>query len=238
MDHSIEHLKGQEAARAENDIRAVILDYGHVLAPAPTPAQYRALQDLSGLEQASFKKLYWLNREEYDRHALDGPAYWRQIAARAGLEYSASQIEQLILHDIALWTEVDPEMLAWVTALKAGGIRTAVLSNMPRDLSSHLRRSAAWLQSFDHCVFSGELELLKPQPAIYQACLEGLGVRPGEALFIDDRLPNVEGARAVGMRGLLFESLPQLANDVRLLGLPAVKGGQPDEEPRNANRQA
>jgi FMN phosphatase YigB (HAD superfamily) len=45
-------------------------------------------------------------------------------------------------------------------------------------------------------------------------------VLPGEALFIDDIAANVEGARALGIEAIRFESIAQLAMDVQPFGLP------------------
>ena len=45
-----------------------------------------------------------------------------------------------------------------------------------------------------------------------------LGVKPSEALFIDDREENLNPARAAGIRGLRFQSVPRLREDLRRLG--------------------
>jgi HAD superfamily hydrolase (TIGR01509 family) len=59
---------------------------------------------------------------------------------------------------------------------------------------------------------SGEEKLLKPDPAIYYRALDRFGLKPSEALFVDDRAINVEGARAVGMYAHLFTG----ADDLRV----------------------
>ena len=53
-------------------------------------------------------------------------------------------------------------------------------------------------------VVSGEEKLLKPDPALYYRALDRFGLRPGEALLVDDREINVAGALAIGMHGHLF----------------------------------
>jgi len=206
----------------EDRIAAVVFDYGNVLSLTPEPADYHELQRLAQLEEKAFLLLYWRYRLDYDRNVLDAPGYWRRIAQENGREFSAAQIQHLIATDIALWTRTNASMLAWVSVLRVGGVKTAVLSNMPVNFSAYLRTSADWMQHFDHHVFSGELGLLKPDPAIYRACLEGLQVKPEETLFIDDRPVNVEGAQAMGMHGVVFETLPQLSSEVQRFGLPAL----------------
>ena len=46
--------------------------------------------------------------------------------------------------------------------------------------------------------------MIKPEAEIYHDAIAGLGVEPDEALFLDDRPENVEGARAVGIHAEIF----------------------------------
>jgi putative hydrolase of the HAD superfamily len=46
--------------------------------------------------------------------------------------------------------------------------------------------------------------MLKPHPEIYQHVLDDLGISAAEAVFIDNREPNVRGAEALGITGHLF----------------------------------
>jgi len=110
-------------------------------------------------------------------------------------------------------------LIEWVQVLRKQGRETAILSNMPREISAHLRRTAAWLRLFDHLVFSGEHGHVKPEADLYRVCLKGLKAQPGEVLFFDDREDNVEGAREAGMHAVKFESIPQLMRDVEPYGL-------------------
>jgi putative hydrolase of the HAD superfamily len=201
-------------------IHAVILDYGNVLCPMPQPSDYEELRRLTGLEEQAFHDAFWRYRLDYDRGTLDGTAYWRRIAQAGGNHFPDAQIQELIAADIALWNRPDPVLLDWGRHLHNVGVKTAVLSNMPRDLALYLRQNAAWLRAFDHAVFSAELGLLKPQAGIYVACLHGLKVPAEKALFIDDNLANVEGARALGMHAVRFESVSKLEVEVRRFDLP------------------
>jgi putative hydrolase of the HAD superfamily len=201
-------------------INAVVFDYGNVLNEPPEAVQYQPLARLADINEVEFLDLYWRNRLEYDRGIhLDGPAYWRRLARAAGKRLSAEQISQLIDLDAKLWVETRPILIEWVRILRKQGLETAILSNMPREIAAHLRRSAAWLGLFHQLVFSGEHGLVKPEAALYRVCLKGLTAQAGEVLFVDDREDNVEGAREAGMRAVKFESIPQLMRDVEPYGL-------------------
>jgi FMN phosphatase YigB (HAD superfamily) len=114
----------------------------------------------------------------------------------------------------------NPVMMEWVRALKRGGLKIAVLSNMPIEISTYMRQHAPWFRDFDYVCFSAEVQLAKPEAAIFEACLKVVRSRPEECLFIDDRAENVEAARALGMQAVQFVSVQQLAVEVQPFGLP------------------
>jgi epoxide hydrolase-like predicted phosphatase len=73
---------------------------------------------------------------------------------------------------------------------------------------------------FDVSVFSAEEGVKKPDAEIYCRALARLKVAPAEAIFVDDRLKNVEGARQVGMHALHFTDSVGVRQEIaRLLGL-------------------
>ena len=74
---------------------------------------------------------------------------------------------------------------------------------------------------FRDIVVSGDEKLVKPDAAIYRLALERFGIEAGDAVFIDDSLPNVVGARAVGMTALHFFDEPTLRGQLCDLGLLA-----------------
>lgn len=196
------------------NIRAVIFDYGNVLCPMPPPPAFENLARIAGIPPDSFIKSLWRYRLDYDRGTLNGTAYWQQVAQENGKQFSDLQVNNLMEADFALWIHPSPVMVGWARKLRWGGLKTSILSNMPRDFSSYLRSTAEWLHDFEVKIFSGELGMVKPDAGIYQACIEGLAVHPEEALFIDDVAVNVEAAHELGINAVKFESIAQLAQDV------------------------
>jgi putative hydrolase of the HAD superfamily len=199
----------------------MIFDFGYVLSLPPQPSDYQRLAALAGIDGMAFDEIYWGNRTDYDRGTIDGPTYWRRLAKAAGTELTPAQIDSLIVNDIAIWMRANPVMMEWVRALKRGGLKIAVLSNMPIEICTYMRQYAPWFRDFDYVCFSAEVQLAKPEAAIFHACLEVVHSRPEECLFIDDRAENVEAARALGMHALRFVSVHELAADVQPFNLPA-----------------
>jgi putative hydrolase of the HAD superfamily len=106
-------------------------------------------------------------------------------------------------------------MVAWLSALRAAGVPTAILSNMGPDTWALVG------PRFDGIplTLSFEVGAVKPEPEIYLRCLESLGVEPAEALFVDDRRVNVEAARALGIDAVVFEGEDALAAELEARGL-------------------
>jgi putative hydrolase of the HAD superfamily len=194
-------------------IRAVIFDYGEVLCH-PDPSAHRNLLALTGLDHDTFERHYWRDRRSYDLGVFEGPGFWAQFARDAGLAFTPDQVQALIANDIRLWSALDEPMLAWASALRQTGIATAILSNMIPDLLRHMRQEFAWLGDFANSTFSCDLGLAKPDPAIYTFACEQLGVRPEEALFIDDRPENIAAAERLGLHAILFTTMDQLRHDL------------------------
>ena len=80
-------------------------------------------------------------------------------------------------------------------------------------------REAVFFDQFRDIVVSGEESLLKPGREIYDRALARFGLAPGEALFVDDRQANVDGARAAGMHAHLFTDAVDLAGRLKDEGL-------------------
>ena len=195
-------------------MRAVIFDYGEVLC-SPDPAAHRRLLALTGLNNDAFERLYWRDRRDYDLGVLDGPGYWAKFAGDAGLSFTPAQIEALIENDVLTWTgHLNEPMLAWAAALQDAGLLTAILSNMGPDVLRTMRQEFAWLAHFDQLIWSCELGIAKPDPAIYSLTCEKLGVPLSEALFIDDKQENVGAAEHLGLHALQFLGIPQLRRDL------------------------
>ena len=195
-------------------LRAVIFDYGMVLSGPPDPEAHAELMRITGLLAEQLDPLYWADRHAFDEGKLTGEAYWRDILHQAGLTLPPSAVEELIHWDARMWMTLNPAMLAWAAALKARGFLTAILSNIGDTTQQAMERELKWLTRFDVLVWSYQLRMAKPDPAIYRYALDKLGTQPAETLFIDDREVNIEAATALGMKALLFTTVDQLRADL------------------------
>jgi putative hydrolase of the HAD superfamily len=202
-------------------IRAVVFDYGMVLTGPPDPKAHATLLRITGLPLERFEEFYWADRHAYDEGKLTGLEFWQKIDRDAGLHLDNSSIEELNLWDARMWTTKCDAMLAWQLALKERGILTAILSNMGDNVLANMKREFDWLSRFDVLVWSYQLRMAKPDPAIYRHVLKELRNQPQETLFIDDRSVNTDAANALGMKSIVFTDVAHLRADLIANGLDA-----------------
>jgi 2-haloacid dehalogenase len=108
--------------------------------------------------------------------------------------------------------------VAILKALKDKGVPIYAITNWNQDKFREALERFQFLKNFDGIVVSGDEGLLKPDREIFELFFDRYDVRPESAVFVDDSLHNVEGARAVGMQALHFSSPETLARDLRGLG--------------------
>ena len=117
-------------------------------------------------------------------------------------------------------TDPIPGVHELVRELDDKGVPLFAITNFAADFWKPFHeREKSFFRHFRDIVVSGEEKLLKPDPAIYYRALDRFHLKPAEALFIDDRAINVEGARAVGMKAHLFLSAEELRTCLEAEGL-------------------
>ncbi len=187
-------------------IRAVIFDFGEVLSYPPPTGTIAAIAELLHVTVEKFREFYYAERQDYDRGIMTAEQYWQAVARDAGAQLTAEQIEWLRRTDVEMWSNVNPQMLSWAAALRSQGMQTAVLSNMHGDMVKSVRAEVAWIGDFKCCVLSAEIGFAKPDPEIFQHCLDCLKLPASEALFIDDKPRNARAAEQLGMAAICADS--------------------------------
>ncbi|MDZ4833944.1 MAG: HAD family phosphatase [Candidatus Melainabacteria bacterium] len=204
------------------EIKAVLFDYGNVLCMPQAASDMQLMAECLGVSFERVETLYWQLRDEYDIGELDGQAYWSQIAAKLDIKPTADQLLKLIELDNLSWTRPNPDMAKWAAKLTKHGIKIAILSNMPISIREYMR-GIDWLPTFDHYTFSCDVNAIKPDVAIYQHCLTGVGHSPENTLFIDDREVNTTAAAAIGINSFVFTTARALREYAETTGLPSVE---------------
>jgi putative hydrolase of the HAD superfamily len=196
-------------------LRAVVFDYGNVLCQPQQPSDVEVMATVCGLAVPRFQQFYWKFRVPYDRGELNAEAYWAAVAAEDGRVLDGKQVSELTTLDAKSWSRPNRATIEWVKQLRRAGFGLGLLSNMPFEISRYLTAHCEWLALFDSFTFSCDVGRVKPDPAIYQICLEKLKLAAAEVLFLDDIAANVEGASALGIHGFIFDTLEQTVARVK-----------------------
>jgi putative hydrolase of the HAD superfamily len=199
-------------------IEAVIWDYGGVIATSPFRGMANVEQSL-GLPPGSVAELMFgasyahgdgEDAAEHDWHLLEkGRLTVKEYVERLDVRAKARFGEHVSFRDLSALgsggTGIHWEMVHCIRAVKARGLKTAILTNNIAEYGEY------WLASFpsaevDVIVDSSRVGMRKPEPAIYAHTAAELGVAPAACVFLDDVEANVDAARAVGMQAILVGS--------------------------------
>jgi len=208
----------------------IVFDFGAVLftwRPAELlarsfPVAASTLQQAAQLAHAVFGHADWHN---FDRGTLAMEEVIARTAQRLGLDHGV--LSELVegIGEQLLPMDASVALLTQLHALRRqsdSALRLYYLSNMPVPYARTLERLHPFLQWFDGGIFSGDVQHIKPEPAIYQLLQTRYVLEPAHTVFIDDLKSNVTAAQALGWAGIHFASVPQLRSQ-----LGAFVGGLP-----------
>ncbi len=213
-------------------IKGVTFDWWHTIAETPWPdydAHMRKIRVERILEAFSDRGLVVQPEvlyEAYDRHTqllaqkwkdhvdLSGEEQIRAFLEFAGLDATDADLLDALAASFgeAIRSKLPilyPHVGATLAALQREGYRIGLISNTGRTWGRFLRPIQDDLgigKYFDDRIFSDELGVRKPEPAIFEAALDHLGLRPAEVVHVgDDLRADVAGSKALGLRAVWFD---------------------------------
>jgi epoxide hydrolase-like predicted phosphatase len=209
-----QHVTTQKALSAIRT-KAVIWDMGGVLVRTEDPAPRQALAERLGMTRAELETLVFAGESgsRAQRGEITYEEHWENLRRYFG--FSPQQMQDF---STEFWKgdHIDASLVDYIRSLRSR-YKTGLLSNAFSDLRGIITQGWHIDDAFDVMIISAEEGLAKPDPRIYLLALERLGVEPSEAIFIDDFLHNVEGARLVGLQAVHFQDPHQARMDVEHL---------------------
>jgi epoxide hydrolase-like predicted phosphatase len=193
-------------------IRAVIFDFGGVLMRTHDYAGRRKWEARLGLEKGGLEAIVFGSDVSTQGMLGEAPmeAAWQHVAD--ALHVGPAELEEL-QRDFWSGDRIDQELVDFLAGLRPR-YKTGLLSNA-WDNARRLFREFGLDRAFDVMVISAEERLAKPDARIYHIALDRLGVRPEEAVFVDDMAANVAAAQSIGLRGIQFQSTEQTIRQVQ-----------------------
>jgi len=186
-------------------IKAAAFDYGGVISFFQVEKDLQDMADMAGIDVPIMKQIYWDNRPMYDKGLVDGKDYFKNMLAGVGVIARPELLEKLRQKDIESWSHVNPKTEQLMKDLKESGLTVAVLSNIGQDLLDQYKNTLPVFAVPDLAVYSCQENTVKPEEKIYHLLLSKLDCKAEELVFFDDKEPNVEAARALGIQALLWQ---------------------------------
>ncbi len=196
---------------------AVSLDVGGVLVVPDHGVLRLALASAGvGHDASRFGVGHYLAMAALDRAAADPEDftdYLRELVLVAGVPEDERPRAVDALTGVLVtptWCQPVPGSREALRSLAAAGLRLSVTSNSDGNVADHLRRHE-WVQVGDHgpgvpvevITDSGNVGVGKPDPRVFQATIDGLGLPPERILHVGDSVHfDVAGAAAVGMQSV------------------------------------
>jgi epoxide hydrolase-like predicted phosphatase len=202
-------------------VEAVISDFGGVLT-TPLVQSFMAFQNETGISMETLGQAMQGIAEADGEHPLFELERGR-ISEAAFLDRMARQLEPELGHrpEMHRFSEIyfdalepNQPMIDLMREL-ATGHRMALLTNNVREWEPLWRSMLPVDEIFELVVDSAFVGCRKPEPRIYQMTLDGLGLEPGECLFVDDVEVNVEAARDLGLAAVHFRDNDQAIAELR-----------------------
>lgn len=189
-------------------IRAVIFDLGGVVIRFTNERYYEHLSEVSGLPYVKVRDIEERELPLLEKGEITVRQFDRMIAKRLKIPLRKVMYYTFYVSHMSL----NPDVLSLIKELRKE-YTVAFLSNI--DISRYgYTRKVLDTSLFRYRFTSCYLKMRKPDPRIYRAVLKSMKLKPEETVFIDDRLPNVKGARKVGMNAIHFRNRRSL--DVEL----------------------
>ena len=205
------------------DIKAVVFDYGQVISLRQDPTAIDRMAELAGVERGKFVSALMPLRNEYDRGTVSPREYYRKVLSKLSVNIDMNVIDKIIETDSDSWKNINNETVALMEDVKKAGYILGILSNMPHDFLVWARKTLPVFSLPQVGLFSCEVNLVKPEDAIYQKLLSMLyaeGISSGsEVVFFDDMAENIKGAESLGINTILWKDAESARRELLTLGV-------------------
>lgn len=157
----------------------------------------------------------WLLLDAGKLTRAEGNARMLEKAKEAGCVFEV----QSVLDDWGRMLKTRRKTVEVIKRLKKMGFSIYYLSNIPQDIIDEIRQREFW-PLFDGGIASCEVQLTKPDPAIYKLLLERYELIPAETIFVDDHKPNTTAAFDLGITGIHYKGSSSFIRALNTCGIP------------------
>ncbi len=192
-------------------IQNVVFDIGNVLVTFKPKEYYQEIlkEQCSHICDLVFASSYW---KDYD----DGLLTLQEVKSALLRCYPSSEKEITLVTD--QWFELMKPIEAMMELRKTcrqKGYGIYIISNLSEDSYQYLQIKYQLFDDLDGRVLSFEEKFGKPDVRMYDYLCTRYHLDPSTCLFIDDRLVNIEAAKAMGMQCIHMQTIEQTMKEAR-----------------------
>ncbi len=196
----------------DDKIKAIIFDMGGVILRTDDYSAREATAKKLGLTEEAFEEAVFLSPSALAATIgkIDERQHWESVWQNLNVPAVLQPT-----YEEAFWAgdRLDENLVNFLREKKKSYL-TALLSNAWSNARRSLTEKYPCMDAFDISIFSYKVGLAKPDPAIYRLILHRLGVKPTQAIFVDDNKDNILSAEALGIHAIQFKNTAQAQEQI------------------------
>jgi FMN phosphatase YigB (HAD superfamily) len=179
---------------------AFLFDIGNVLVSFDFGTFLAGVEARSTLPPGAVEGAVRTAAAGYESGAFETAEFLERVAAATGFLGTGAELAWL-------WQDIFSRNLPMESAVAelADRFPLYLLSNTNPLHHQHLIERYDVFRHFRDGVYSYAARAEKPDPAIYRAAIDQLGLDPGRTVYVDDRTENVAAGRRIGFRSHAYD---------------------------------
>jgi putative hydrolase of the HAD superfamily len=186
-------------------IKTLFLDIGGVLLTNGWGRDFRERAEKKfGLDSKETEERHHLTFDTYEEGKLTLDEYLGRVIFYRQTDFTKEDFIQFMFEQSE---ELEGALTFFKTLKKQYNLKVVAVSNEGKELNEYRISKFGLNELFDAYISSCYVHLRKPDKDMLRMACDISQTKPGEALYVDDRLMFVEVARSYGIPGLHYESL-------------------------------
>lgn len=162
------------------------------------------------LKPATKKRIEYLEHE-VNLGKITETEFYRYIEKEFAVHLAPTQMHKIIVSNM----KVNKALVSYIPKLNK--VKIALFSNSIGHMAMEMlkARHLSGKKIFNKIFLSNVMHLAKPAASSYNYVAQHLKVSPHEALLVDDRKQNVDSAKKIGMKGIVFKNTTQFKRELK-----------------------
>ena len=202
-------------------ITTIIFDIGGVLLDIHPEKTYQYISDSTDINVDIVKNRFpWDVHDEYEKGNLTNKEWF--FAFRDSLPQPCCLKETDFWKAWSLLLGKEKKTVDLLGVLSQSHSTWLLSNTNPKHIQDEIEKKYLFPSLVDGAIYSFDARYRKPDRQIYDFLLESSQAKPGECIFIDDLIKNVEAARLLGIHAIHYRHYNSLSKELKDLGIPVL----------------